>query len=96
MFYHIAFLTLISDLPEDFDDLVDRQLERIREQCHGLVEIFLKPNISDRGQAYTHGMVSRFESSGAHDDYQAAEAHQQFKNFMAPYIRDAIFFDLEL
>jgi len=37
-----------------------------------------------------------FDSSAAHDAYQASPAHQEMKVYMMPYIEDLLACDMEL
>jgi hypothetical protein len=96
MFHHIAFLKLDANLPHDFDANVERQLVLLRVACEGLIEIFLRSNVSDRSQGFSHGIVSIFTSSEAHDEYQLSEVHQAFKRYMEPFIQATAFFDCEV
>ena len=95
MFVHIVMLNL-----KDADDAFHRGVEsfatRIKAEVDDVVAYNYGPNVADRGKQYTYAVTGGFESSAAHDAYQASPAHQEMKAFMTPYIEDMLACDMEL
>jgi hypothetical protein len=96
MFYHVVALTLADTFGASEMARVSVFAERIKLQCEGLDSFGLAPNLSDRGDDYTHSLVAVFRSAAAYDPYPACEGHVALAEFMQPFIRRMAVLDFEL
>ena len=96
MFYHIAMMRLSGKAGTEFHAQVEAFAGRVRRESAGLVDYGYGVNVAGRGKGYDHVVLSIFESSAAHDNYQVSPVHQAMKSFMAPYIEDLVVCDTDL
>ena len=96
MFFHVLLMRFNADVPPGVDRVVESYAERVRRECKGLVHYHYGPNVASRAKGYDRTIVSAFESSTAHDDYQVSPVHQEMKALMNPLIADIVVSDLEV
>ena len=94
-FYHMVLIRFHEPPDADFFAAVDGFVSRIRGAVPGLLHYYFGPNASDRGQGYTHVNLSIFESSAAHDAYQAHPLHHEMRDLMVPHM-DIVVCDYEV
>lgn len=96
MFCHLVMMRLNGKAGAEFHAQVEAFAGRVRRESAGLVHYGYGVNVAGRGKGYDHVVLSIFESSAAHDIYQASPAHQAMKAFMTPYIEDLVVCDTDL
>ncbi len=95
MFYHIVMLRFDDQAGPDFHARVADYAARVRRECAGVIRYDYGVNAAARGKGCSHAVLSLFESSAAHDAYQASPAHQEMKAFMMPRIAEIVACDAE-
>jgi quinol monooxygenase YgiN len=96
MFYHIVMMRLTAAPDADFQRRLEAFSQRIREECDGLLHYDYCRNVAARGLGYEHVIAAVFDSSDAHDRYQASPAHQAMKAYVMPFVADIVVFDGDL
>ena len=95
MFYHIVALALTQSFGAA--ELAETAVfaTRIKAQCPDLIDFALVPNLSARGNGYTHCVIGTFRNRDGYDVYPACEGHVAFAEFMRPFILDMVVLDCE-
>jgi hypothetical protein len=96
MFYHVVMMRYSDRADAGFHRRVRAYADRIRGECGGIVHYDYGANVADRGKGYDWVIAGVFESSAAHDAYQASAPHQEMKAFMMPCIADLVVCDLDV
>ena len=94
-FYHMVFIRFTDPVDDDFFATVQDLVDRIRPVVPGLLSYHFGPNASDRGKGFTHCNLSVFDSSEAHDRYQAHPLHHEMRALMVPRM-EFVVCDLDL
>jgi quinol monooxygenase YgiN len=96
MFYHVVMMELSDGAGTEFHQEVERYVQRIREECGGVLRYDYCTNVASRAKGYSHVVLSAFESSESHDCYQVSPLHQALKAHMTPCIVDLVVFDSDV
>ena len=94
MFQHVVMMKYSDAADDGFMAHVASYVERVGQECSGVLSYDHGPNLSDRGRHYTHAVIARFESHAAHGAYQVSPAHEEMKAYMTPFIEDLVVCDL--
>ncbi len=95
MFHHVVLITFSRgrrDVPLDGGALL---CARIRSSGRNVRGYIYGPNQSARRDGLDWAIVSRFESSRDHDDYQVWPLHQEMKAYMTPFIQRIVVCDID-
>jgi hypothetical protein len=95
MFHHILLMNFAPDTGPEFFARAQEYIARIKAECEGVQSYFLAENRANRSDGLTHGIVALFDSSAAHDAYQASPIHQEMKAFMATRMARVVVLDTE-
>jgi len=77
MVEHIVLFQAKPDAsPESLEAMLDA-LRSLKDAVPGVVSLTCGANTSDRGGGFTHGLVVRFESQEALDNYLPHPAHRK-------------------
>lgn len=95
MFHHIVLMRFTPEADAAFFAKARHYVDRIRAECHGVVDYFMRENIASRSDGLTHGIVGVFTSSAAHDAYQVSPAHQEMKAFMSTRMARIVVLDTD-
>lgn len=90
MFHHIVLMRFTEAADVRFLCEVERYVERMRGELPYLRGYALVRNVASRSKGYEWAIISRFDSSAAHDAYQACELHQEMKAYMTPFIAEIL------
>lgn len=94
-FYHFVLIRFTTPVADAFFGEVQALVQRIRGDVPGLLYYHFGPNGSDRGKGFTHCNLSVFDSSAAHDRYQAHPLHHEMRALMLPRM-EFVVCDLDL
>lgn len=93
MFQHLVMMKLNDRVDAHFFSRVQQYVQRVKNECDGVLLYHFGENISDRSQGFTHATSSAFIDSEAHDRYQVSPAHVAMKAFMTEYIEQVVVYD---
>jgi hypothetical protein len=96
MFHHVVLLEFSKPNDPAQIAFMQEQCDFMKAEITQLLEIGLHENVSDRGQQYTHAIITRFDSSHDHDLYQAHPAHVLVKQRIKNTINSLLVFDYEV
>ncbi len=77
MIEHVVLFRVAEGTPAEQTEAMMRGLKSLKTEIPEVVSLSCGPNISDRGDGFTHGLVVRFESPEALDAYLEHTRHQQ-------------------
>jgi hypothetical protein len=69
---------------------VDEYVDRVKNQLPYVRGYHLMRNVASRSAGFEWVIVSTFDNSAAHDEYQVSTVHQEMKAFMGPYITEIV------
>ena len=95
MFHHIVLMSFTPEADAAFFATAQHYVDRIRAECDGVIDYFMRENIASRSDGLTHGIVGVFASSAAHDAYQVSPAHQEMKAFMTTRMARIVVLDTD-
>lgn len=95
MFHHIVLMSFTKEADAAFFAEAQRYVARVKAECEGVVDYFMKANIAARSDGLTHGIVGVFTSSAAHDAYQVSPVHQEMKAFMTARMSRIVVLDTD-
>ena len=95
MFHHIVLMSFNSDADAAFFAKAQDYVERVKAECSGVVDYFMRRNIAARSDGLTHGIVGVFKDSIAHDAYQISPVHQEMKAFMTARMARIVVLDTD-
>ncbi len=95
MFHHIVLMSFTPEADAAFFARAQHYVDRIRAECDGVIDYFMRENIAARSDGLTHGIVGVFTSSAAHDAYQVSPAHQEMKAFMTTRMARIVVLDTD-
>lgn len=95
MFHHIVLMSFTPEADAAFFARAQHYVDRIRAECDGVIDYFMRENIATRSDGLTHGIVGVFTSSAAHDAYQVSPAHQEMKAFMTTRMARIVVLDTD-
>jgi predicted GNAT superfamily acetyltransferase len=95
MFHHVVLMKFSAAADTAFFDRVEGFCERIRACAPNLQRYVFKANLSARRDGLDWAIVSSFDSSNDHDEYQASPLHQEMKTFMTPFIDRIVVCDVD-
>ncbi len=85
MIEHVVLFRVAEGTPEEQTEAMMRGLKSLETEIPQVVSLSCGPNISDRGDGFTHGLVVRFESAEALETYLEHPRHQQtVQEFVLP------------
>ena len=85
MIEHVVLFRVAEGTPEEQTEAMMRGLKSLETEIPQVVSLSCGPNISDRGDGFTHGLVVRFESPEALEIYLEHPRHQQtVQEFVLP------------
>ncbi len=95
MFHHIVLMSFDKDVDAVFFARAQDYVERVKAECSGVVDYFMRQNIAARSDGLTHGIVGVFKDSIAHDAYQISPVHQEMKAFMTARMSRIVVLDTD-
>lgn len=95
MFHHIVLMSFDKDVDAVFFARAQDYVERVKAECPGVVDYFMRQNIAARSDGLTHGIVGVFKDSIAHDAYQISPVHQAMKAFMTARMSRIVVLDTD-
>ena len=95
MFHHIVLMSFTPAADGAFFVKAQHYVERVKAECDGVADYFLRENLASRSDGLTHGIVGVFTSSAAHDAYQVSPVHQEMKAFMTARMARIVVLDTD-
>jgi hypothetical protein len=95
MFHHIVLMSFDKDADAVFFAKAEVYVERVKVECPGVVDYFMRRNVAARSDGLTHGIVGVFKDRSAHDAYQISPVHQEMKAFMTARMSRIIVLDTD-
>ena len=95
MFHHIVLMRLTEAADAGFFETVERYVQRMPRELPYVRGYALLRNVASRSKGYDWAIISRFDSSAAHEAYQVSNLHQEMKAYMTPFIAELLACDGE-